>query len=295
MSFYYNKNEIIVLPSDGSSEYYPNNTISKYTIKLPEEQNFSNNYEVALLEFIYPNSVRNITDQSFFQLRAKGYNKDFSFFKHTLDSGLYNEKQLLDHISNKVVNLDITKIKSYCEAKLKEVFSSKNIIITKIEFPTITKDSITGKVNINCGQILFSKDNVSNKLEIHFAFDDALFKILGYTGKNLSCDKMKTASNVIDILGQVHIIYIYSDVVSPIIVGNKRVNLLQMFTLDHPNKTSLEIGSLNRITFQSPMYVPLSRKTFDTISIEVRDDFGDLIQFETGKCLATLHFREKMK
>lgn len=230
------------------------------------------------MEFIYPNSVRNITDQSYFQLRAKGNGKDFPFFKHTFNSWIYNVKQLLDYISNKVENLDTKKIQAYCEAKFKKLFSNKNIIINHIEYPITTKDLITNKVSIKCGQILDSMDNSTNKLEVQFVFDEALFKILGYTEKNLTCDKIKIASNIIDIL-----------------VENKRVNLLQMFTLDHPNKSSLEPGALNRITFNSPMYVPLSRKICDSISIKVRDDYGELIQFETGKCLAILHFREKLK
>ena len=35
----------------------------------------------------------------------------------------------------------------------------------------------------------------------------------------------------------------------------------------------------------------LTKKIFDTISINVRDKAGDLVAFEQGKVIITLHFR----
>jgi hypothetical protein len=114
-------------------------------------------------------------------------------------------------------------------------------------------------------------------------------KMLGFS-ENLSCDN-RQAENIIDIFGQVHILYIYSDIVSPISVGAKKVPLLQMITLNNPNNIYKHLGSLNTVTFENPMWVPVSRRIFDTISIDLRDDAGNLIQFESGKVVATLQFR----
>ena len=38
-------------------------------------------------------------------------------------------------------------------------------------------------------------------------------------------------------------------------------------------------------------YVPLNKKIFDTISINIGDEAGDLVAFEHGKVIITLHFR----
>ena len=44
--------------------------------------------------------------------------------------------------------------------------------------------------------------------------------------------------------------------------------------------------------FERPHYVPLNKKNFDTISLNIRDEAGDLVAFEHGKVIITLHFRQ---
>ena len=38
-------------------------------------------------------------------------------------------------------------------------------------------------------------------------------------------------------------------------------------------------------------YVPLNKKIFDKVGITIRDEAGDLVAFEHGKVIITLHFR----
>ena len=52
-----------------------------------------------------------------------------------------------------------------------------------------------------------------------------------------------------------------------------------------------EHGSYVSKNFERPHYVPLNKKIFDTISINIRDEAGDLVAFEHGKVIITLHFR----
>ena len=52
-----------------------------------------------------------------------------------------------------------------------------------------------------------------------------------------------------------------------------------------------EHGSYVSKNFERPHYVPLNKKVFDTISINIRDEAGDLVAFEHGKVIITLHFR----
>ena len=48
---------------------------------------------------------------------------------------------------------------------------------------------------------------------------------------------------------------------------------------------------LRKMNFERSHYVPLSKKIFDTISMKIRDEVGDLVAFEQGKVIITLHFR----
>ena len=52
-----------------------------------------------------------------------------------------------------------------------------------------------------------------------------------------------------------------------------------------------EHGSYVSKNIERPHYVPLNKKIFDTISINIRDEAGDLVAFEHGKVIITLHFR----
>ena len=52
-----------------------------------------------------------------------------------------------------------------------------------------------------------------------------------------------------------------------------------------------EHGSYVSKNFKRLHYVPLNKKIFDTISINIRDEAGDLVAFEHGKVIITLHFR----
>ena len=38
-------------------------------------------------------------------------------------------------------------------------------------------------------------------------------------------------------------------------------------------------------------YIPLNKKIFDMTSINIRNEAGDLVAFEHGKVISTLHFR----
>ena len=52
-----------------------------------------------------------------------------------------------------------------------------------------------------------------------------------------------------------------------------------------------EHGSYVSKNFERPHYVPLNKKIFDTISLNIRDEAGDLFAFEHCKVIITLHFR----
>ena len=43
--------------------------------------------------------------------------------------------------------------------------------------------------------------------------------------------------------------------------------------------------------FERPHYVRFNKKIFDTISINIRDEAGDLVAFEHSKVIITFHFR----
>jgi len=46
----------VTLPSDSSTDSYPNNTASRFTVKLPDRIELDGDFEVGLAEFMYPHT-----------------------------------------------------------------------------------------------------------------------------------------------------------------------------------------------------------------------------------------------
>jgi hypothetical protein len=289
MKIYKTENNIMVLPSDGSSDIHPENTIASFTSKLPETQVHTEPQEVCLSELIYPNSIRNIPKITKFGMACNVDNKIIQIIKSDIDPGIYNEEKLLKKLNYHIDNWDVNKSRNTLEVSLKQRFGDSKIVVNKFVKPKLTKNEFSDKIEIICGEASMIKNNITTEIKLYIEFEEFLTKMLGFS-RNLSCENGH-AENIIDIFGQVHILYIYSDIVSPISVGAKKVPLLQMITLNNPNNIYKHLGSLNTVTFENPMWVPVSRRIFDTISIDLRDDAGNLIQFESGKVVATLQFR----
>ena len=78
--------------------------------------------------------------------------------------------------------------------------------------------------------------------------------------------------------------YVYTDIIKSQYHGDVVVPVLCTVTVKG------EHGSYLSKNFEKLHYI-LNKKIFDTISINIRDEAGDLVAFEHGKVIITLHFR----
>lgn len=83
--------------------------------------------------------------------------------------------------------------------------------------------------------------------------------------------------------------YIYSDIVEPQLVGDTVAPLLRII-----NTNIKEYGASNVHIFENPHYVPVQRKQFDQIIIDLRDSTGNPLPFQYGSVCVKLHFRNKV-
>ena len=81
--------------------------------------------------------------------------------------------------------------------------------------------------------------------------------------------------------------YVYTDIVISQYHGDAVVPVLRTVTVKG------EHGSYVSKNFERRHYVPQNKNIFDTISINIRDEAGDLVAFEHGKVIITLHFRRR--
>ena len=81
-------------------------------------------------------------------------------------------------------------------------------------------------------------------------------------------------------------IFTYTDIIKGQYHGDVVVPVLRTVTVKGKH------GSYVSKNFERPHYVPLNKKIFDTVGINIRDEAGYLVAFEHGKMIITLHFRQ---
>ena len=81
--------------------------------------------------------------------------------------------------------------------------------------------------------------------------------------------------------------YVYTDVIEEQFIGEKAVPILRIINWDH----SLKKDNIS-ITFDRFYCTPLKHTNFDTIQILIVDDTGTEIEFEFGKVVVVLEFKE---
>ena len=127
-------------------------------------------------------------------------------------------------------------------------------------------------------------------------FDRVMTKTLGlnkntFTQTNLNYphpEQIFTGIRNPKIISNPHQMFIYSNIVEPIIVGDTNVPLLKSVWLE-----SYVDDQLVQIIVKNPMYLPLATSCINNIEINIRNDNGDLIKFDPeAKTHLTLHFRK---
>ena len=251
----------VTLPSDSSMSFIPNNTVAEFTTKLPEAITLDGDYEVALVELIYPFSFNNIrnTDRSLF-VEVKNAMDGSVESRYFLPTDYYEDETDFLQKQSKSIN-------------------------TTIQFnPKLANFSVAFTMN-PLDKTTAMELKLSRGLALYFS--EALRSILGlcitgpYTNGNFK------GADSLDIHAGYRLMYVYCDLASFTTVGNTKSPLLRVCDVNGKH------GAMNRITFDRPFYVQVSRREFDTIVLNIRDELGQLMPFESGKSVATLHLRRR--
>lgn len=248
----------MTLPSSSARE----NTASEFQTKLPININLIGDWEVGLAEILYGNTWHNIT----------GGNDTVKFLDH--ESG--------NRVTWRLTHGRYETIKGLLEAmqKAKKMFvnPSKNALLGNFEFGYME--------NVKRCTLRINTDSIYD-LEVH---PDILY-MLGFEAQQLKVIKNNTGEKTIfswhpvDMSCSLNHLYIYCDIVNPQIVGNILAPLLQIVNVE-----GKYVDTISRI-YITPHYVPVLKKSFNTIEINVKDDQNRPIQFELGKTIVKLHFK----
>jgi hypothetical protein len=288
----------VVLPSNSSMDLFPENTVAHYKTKLARSICTDGNYEVALVELIYPiNYLNFVARQKLIVEYFKATKIGRIGFKWELQSGFYkNEEALVEYLNNEL------------SPHLKKMYDG--------EFETLFKyDRIKKELRFRLHGNLILKHNLKGiRKNLPFrrgpeqmGFNRAIIQHLGLSPQYYTAtyqdygvgddeddeeieeprfqSKIIPGSDTFE-LGQ-QIMYIYTDIVSPNLVGNVNTPLLRVVV---PKGDRDEIVCT---TFTKPFYVPVARRDIDEIEININDDSGQSMPFTGGKSMVMLHFRRR--
>jgi hypothetical protein len=126
-------------------------------------------------------------------------------------------------------------------------------------------------------------------------FHPELAAMLGFTTKSpgnggelLSYRVLNTheANLPIDLNAGMYSLYLYTDIIEDQLVGDAFAPLLRIVHMDKKGS-----GDVITRTYQSPHFVRVKMKHFDTITARIRRDTGEKIKFQRGKIVVKLCFR----
>jgi len=235
----------VTLPSNSSSEYYPNNTVARYTSKLANKIELDGDWEVGLAEISMPSMVDNVVQgRCYYDM----YLGDTMTCRAVLPPANYKYMDTL--------------VEALHEAQ-REVMEIRHLIV------------------------MFSYENSKISLQMHdqvkVQFSTNLALILGldedfkYSGTTARYSTALDAPNV-------HSVYVYCGVLEHVAIRDTRAPLLRI--VDKSKKKSENVHKvMNPI-----VYIPLQKKNFDTVEINMMTDSGIPVPFRPGKAFVVLEF-----
>ena len=247
----------LTLPSNSSMKFYPNNTVQKFTTRLENQISLNGEWEVGLFELEYKRSWYTISPEGGRFLFSYVIGNIQHVERLTISGGYYST---IDRLLNRI-NGEIIK-----------VLSGKR---EKEHWCMLRIDEISRKIDI------------SLQRGDYFNFGEELSLILGITERVNAVDGNVhfVGQEICDLDRKVSSLYVYCDILEHVPIGDVKAPLLRAVG------TSGKHGEVVRRIFDKTLYVPVQKKNFDSIELDIRTDTGQPVPFESGKCIATLHFR----
>ena len=271
----------LTLPSNSSEKYYPDNTLANFKTKLHNDVALSGEWEVALVDIMYPRNWYNVSDQ-YLRISCNGcmrmtpaptpgekYPTDIEIHVGIPSGYYFSMIELVEAIRTQITKAFRRPIAAWSGGGGTERY------VEEAYWPRIKYNAHNKKVVLTV------------QPQMTITFSDQLQRILAIEPFTFSDAEMTVkSSNTCDIEGGLHAIYVYCDVLECVPVGDTVAPLLRIVQVNGVQ------GEMTHIQYDQPRYAPLQKKKFDTIEIDIRDDAGEKILFDSGKLIVTLHFRK---
>lgn len=257
----------VILPSNSSMHYFPDNTTTKFITKLPRQIQLQGEWLVSLVEIAYPMTLLHIP--------SSGNLISFEDGDHDLST--------INQLTRRSLKRD--PVPSGVYRSIDDLMSTINKLPHMSGHLLFTL-SRSGQVEVT---------RVCEDQRYHdFRVSPAIARLLGFTEE--ACRAVEIAprgkyvgSRPASLSGALpSSMFVYSDICETYITGDVQTPLLRVVSIDADN---FKYGATKIKSFSAPRYIPLIRNNLQTIEIDIRDEFGNAIPFEQGTLTVTLHFK----
>ena len=274
----------LTLPSNASMKVHPDNTLAHYITDLPQRISVSGEWECGLAEFQYPHTWYNVREgDTWFCLNER--NPVGLTPSTKIAAGYHRSPEvLLDHVNKALKRMWTDKTRA--KLSYSSITQKMTLHMSPSNDFTMAYQSAMGTIlGFHPSLVTRPASDRDTRVYTHPRVGDEPpeLGLKPSTTVTLPPEKAKTtdspysyrqeANTVVNMHQGFDTIYVYTVVVESRIVGDSLVPVSDRFTNVH--------------------YVPLLRKEFGTIEVDIRDDTGRRVPFEYGRVTVTLHFRRR--
>ena len=259
----------MTLPSNSSMDHHPRNTVAQFTTALSQNIELDGDWEVGLAEISMPTTWYNITsNMTLFELNDESFNIPVGYYPSV--------KEVLENMVH-VINGNHVHEKAKFEI-VRQITRNVSVYNLKDDQIGFLFNSIKEEVGI----VLPRKSRMTINDDLAMILVGSKFVVQNNNSSQHIVAKGRRGTTLQKTLP---LAYIYCDIIEPSFVGDTKVQLLRTVNVDpSTNSTVTHI-------FTKPVYIPLQKKHFNSIEINIMTSTGEAIPFAPGHSVVTLHFR----
>lgn len=269
-------------------QFFPQNTVTHYTTQLPRQISLHGEWEVGLTEIQYPLSFLTIgRKENLVTLISKlPKNGQGKIAQNTPDANqdtVIGQKPLdaRNYYASHDAPITVFEIRP-------GVYSSIEYLIDQLNDLTELREHVKFDYEKLGGHVTVTR-TCTDQYDHQIIFAEKLRQQFGFVTTPLivaqSVRSEQPASLARGIPDQ---LFVYTDIITPRIVGDVHTPLLRIIQTDTKNNV---YGATQTKTLSPTNYIPLLLSNFRTIEIDIRDSLGMPIPFEFGTLTVTLHFK----
>lgn len=265
----------VTLPSNTRID---GNHSNNFMVSLPHPLHLEGDWEVALVEMIYPFSWNNMQATQDADGR-QGNVLDFQFvngdhLEITIPESNYEKIGDLLHTITIIVENNGEKVRRL-QSQITNVIPDDPRLYIGPKDGTWDFDILTKRVHYRRPTSIIQHVMLSKPLQY----------LMGFQDQKLS-SKLNVAQFPVDIRAGIDTLYVYCSIIENQIVGDTKVKLLRSV-----NVTKGAYGELVEKVFYTTHYVPVLNQEIESIAVEIKGTTGTLIPFQFGNTMLKLHFR----